>query len=391
MDRATLKERVRLGEDSRREFKSIAASDFRIKGPTIAKAVAALANSGGGEVYVGVEDDGTASGIGSLQQADALMRHVSQVCQDVVQPGLTCRMTKEDLDGTAILIVEVPAFAPDRPFSANGKYYVRDANRSREATRSELSRLFQSIDHNFDEEPVAEATLDDLDLRLAHEILGKLYDAPSEDQTAHYLRALKCLDEEKTPTVAGLLFFGREPQRWLLDAYVTTARIAGTQLTPDAEDRQTIGGPLTEQIEKTRDFLARHVPRPHRVEGWDGVDEPAIADAVLREAVLNAVAHRDYRVASQIRIFVYDDRLEVINPGALLNRLTLENIRVGGISQRRNPTIASLLMRLQGRESFGAGIPAMFAWMRQHGRPEPEIGLEGGHFRLVLRFAADDG
>ncbi len=381
---------MRLGEDSRREFKSIAASDFRIKGPTIAKAVAALANSGGGEIFVGVEDDGTTSGIGSLQQSDALMRHISQVCQDVVQPGLMCKMTKEDIDGTAILIVEVPAFAPDRPFSANGKYYVRDANRSREATRSELSRLFQSIDHNFDEESVAEATLNDLDLRLAHQIFGKLYHAPSEDQTVRYLRALKCLDDEEVPTVTGLLFFSREPQRWLLDAYVSAARIAGTQLKRDAEDLQRLGGPLTEQIDKARDFLARHVPRPHRVEGWEGVDEPAIGDAVLREAVLNAVAHRDYRVASQIRIFVFDDRLEVINPGTLLNQLTLENIRVGGISQRRNPTIASILMRLQGRESFGAGIPAMFEWMSQHGRPAPEIDLEGGHFRLVLRFPAEN-
>ena len=77
---------------------------------------------------------------------------------------------------------------------------------------------------------------------------------------------------------------------------------------------------------------------------------------VLREAVMNAVCHRDFRAASQVRIFVFDDRIEIVNPGQLLNHLTLDSIRIGGISQRRNPVIASLLARAGGRENIGLGV-----------------------------------
>ena len=102
--------------------------------------------------------------------------------------------------------------------------------------------------------------------------------------------------------------------------------------------------------------------------------------------MLNAVSHRDYRVASQVRIFVFDDRVEIINPGELLNRLTLAGIRVGGISQRRNPVLAGLLLGARRHESVGMGIPRMIAAMKKRRLPPLDIKVESGHFRLVLRL-----
>ncbi len=383
-----LQKRLLRGEDGRTEFKSVFHRSFQADPRAIAKAVAAVANTGGGEVFLGVEDDGQVTGIGNLGQADKLMLQVSQVCHDLVQPSIVCRSVKVEAGEHVVLVVEVPGHAPERPFSVRGRYYVRDGNRSREATRAELIRLLESESFHFDEQPVAGATLVDLDLADARGLLSKAYDSLSEDLVPAYLRALSCLDED-TPTLAGLLFFGHEPQRFFLDAQISAARIPGTEPRLDLADREEVTGTFTAQLEGARGFLGRHLSRASRIEGWERRDEPLLPDEVLREALVNALVHRDYRSASQIRLFVYDDRVEVINPGELLNRLTVDKIRLGGLSQKRNPVIASLSARLGRRENLGFGVPEMFRRMREAGCPEPEIDVGAGHFRLVLRFPGE--
>jgi ATP-dependent DNA helicase RecG len=385
MELAALQQRLRLGEDSRTEFKGVARRGFRVDPDVIAKAVVALANSGGGEVFLGVEDDGTVSGIGSPSESDQLMRQVSQVCRDQVQPAIFCRLVKVEVEEHMVLVVEVPGHAPERPFAARGKYYVRDANRSREATRAELIRLLESESFHFDEQPVAGASLDDLDLDDAQRLLTRAFEGVGEDRVLSYLRALSCVDGE-VPTLTGVLFFGRDPQRFLLDAMISAARVPDTVPRLDLADRQEIRGAFEAQLEGARAFLARHLAQASRIRGWRREDRTLLPDEVLREALVNALVHRDYRSASQVRLFVYDDRVEVINPGDLLNRLTVEKIRLGGLSQKRNPVIASLSARLERRENLGFGVPEMFRRMVEHGCPEPEIDAGGGHFRLVLRF-----
>lgn len=381
-----LQKRLLRGEDGRTEFKSVSRRNFQADPRAIAKAVVAIANSGGGEVFLGVEDDGQVTGIGGLEQADKLMLQVSQVCHDLVQPSIFCRSVKVEAGEQLVLVLEVPGHAPERPFSVRGRHYVRDGNRSREATRAELIRLLESESFHFDERPVEGAMLADLDLADARALLSAAYDTLSEDLVPAYLRALSCLDEDSTPTLAGLLFFGREPQRFFLDARISAARIPGTEPRLDLADREEITGTFTVQLEGARSFLGRHLTRASHIEGWERRDEPILPDQVLREALVNALVHRDYRSASQIRLFVYDDRVEVVNPGELLNRLTVDKIRLGGLSQKRNPVIASLSARLGRRENLGFGVPEMFRRMREAGCPEPEIDVGAGHFRLVLRF-----
>lgn len=382
MDAGLVERRLRAGEDSRTEFKS-AREDFQTK--TLAKEIVAFANCQGGQIFFGVEDDGAPSGVGGQQEADQLMQRVSTVCQTGVQPAIWCSLQKVEVDGKLLVIVEVPAFSPDRPYRADRTFYLRDGTVCREATRAELVRMLQSQDVHFDEAAVSGATREDLDPEAIDAFLGDAYHAGAVVQKTRYLRALKCLDDdEETPTVAGLLLFGRDPQRWLPDARISSVRFATPRPSNDLADRRELTGSLSAQIEGAIAFLRQHVKAPSRVEGWDRV-ERGLPEPVLREAVLNALAHRDYRAASQVRIFVHDDRVEVINAGLLLNHLTLDSIRLGGISQRRNPVIASLLSRARRRENLGMGVPEMIALMKERGLPEPEFDLSGGHFRVVLR------
>lgn len=382
MDATTILQRLRLGEDSRTEFKSVARGGLEPK--VLAKEIVAFANGRGGQLFLGVEDDGTPTGVGTVQEADQWMRQVVQACQNMVHPALWCSVSKVEVEGKLLLVVDVPGWSPDRPYRADHRFYIRDASTSREATRDELVRMLQSQDVHYDEATVEGTTLEDLDPDAMEAFLRPLYGPAAAAQRAHYLRALKCIDAGGTPTVTGLLVFGREPERWLIDAHISAVRFPGRRVSGELADRHEINGHLLKQIEDAIAFLARNVPAPARVEGWERV-ERGIPEGVLREAVLNAIVHRDYRAASQIRIFVFDDRVEIINPGGLLNQLSLDSIRLGGISQRRNPVLASVLARARRRENFGMGVPQMIELMKERGLPEPEIDVQGGHFRVVLR------
>jgi ATP-dependent DNA helicase RecG len=311
------------------------------------------------------------------------MQKVSSACQSV-QPAIWCSLLKVEVEGKLVMIVDVPPFTPDRPYRVDRVFYLRDGATCREATRADLVRMLQSQDAHFDETPVTGATADDLDPESVDAFLRDAYHAGAATQRAHYLRALKCADADGVPSVAGVLLFGRDPQRWLPDARIFAVRFATDRPSNDLADRRELAGTLTAQIEGALAFLHHHVPAPSHVAGWERI-ERGMPEAVLREAVVNALAHRDYRAASQVRIFVYDDRVEVINAGLLLNHLTLDSIRLGGISQRRNPIVASLLSRVRRRENLGVGVPEMIELMRGRGLPEPEFDLSGGHFRVVLR------
>ena len=377
MDATTIAQRIQLGEDSRTEFKSAARG---LDAKVLARAISAFANARGGQIFVGVEDDGTITGTGTVKQADTLMLQVVQVCQSLIRPAIWCPINKAEVDGKLLLVVEVPASSPDRPYRAEHIFYIRDASMTREATREEMLRLLQSQNVYHDESTVDGAKLDDLDIEAIDGYLRALYEPSATTRREHYLRSLKCLDPGGVPTVAGLLLFGREPQRWIPDARISAVRFAGTAMSGEFADRKEIGGTLLQQLDHASMFL----PAPAVISGFERV-ERGIPEVVLREALVNALAHRDYRAASQVRLFVFADRVEIINPGLLLNHLTLDSVRLGGISVRRNPVIASLLSRARRSERSCRGVPEIAATMRKIALAEPEIDLAGGHFRIVLR------
>ncbi len=398
IDEADVERRLTLGEDASTEFKGTPPLGYRLDANEVAKAVVSFANSGGGTVFVGIEDDGTVTGLGTVQQADEVMRLASQACQNNAHPPIVCRITKLRVRGQLIVAVEVGAFHADRPYRSGHVYYVRDASVSREARRDELERLFLSAARtHYDEDLVSDATrVADLDHAAIRSFLETVYGVPvteaarqeSEGYERQYLVSLKCMDAHEVPTVAGILFFGVDVSRWLPDARISMVRIEGTQLRSEFSDRRELTGRLPAQIEEAEQVLNRWLSTPARIEGWERVESPrapVIPWEAVREALLNAVSHRDYRTASQVRVFRFDDRLEIVNPGALLNRLTLDNIRRGGIKQHRNPVVVSLLSRMRRVEALGMGVPEMVRRMTAAGLPEPDFDDQGGHFRVTLR------
>lgn len=384
MDSRQLEERLKLGEDSRHEFKSVAHTGFKIDAGDLAKEIAALANTAGGYVILGVEDDGAVSGIGDAKQSDRLMLQVSDVCLNRLRPSVTCSQYKLGIRGGTVLVVEVTGFSPARPHLVDNVAYVRDANRKRPATRDEQVRMLESVDYHFDEQAVRDASIADLDPTVLLPLLGDAADPSAA--TPDTLRALQCLTAEGQPSLAGLLVAGRDPGRFLRDARISALRLPGREIGGDISHHEEITGRLGDQFRAAVTFLDVHVPAPSSVQGYDRV-HTGLPPAAVREAVLNAIIHRDYRMASQIKIFVFDDRVEIVNPGGLLNSVTLDSIRLLGTSQRRNPLIAALVTQLEARrvEGAGIGIPRLINATRARGLPDPEFSVDGGHFRVVLR------
>lgn len=371
--------RLRTGEDSETEFKSARADKDALE-----KALCAFANSGGGDLIIGVEDDGSVHGVGSIQDADELQRRITQLFNDSISPPLRGRLLVVEVRAQRVLVVRVPGFLPERPFrTRSGRYIVRDGPMSREARPDELKRILLSgPTHYFDEEPVVDASHEDLDDLAVREFFTAAYPGWSDALSTRYLRALQAVDRGGTPTVTGILLFGRDPQQFLLDAYVTAIRFPGNEVRSQFVGHEEIRGRLVDQLDRAVAFLVAQHPSGSIVEGLVR-RETGVPVAVWREAVANALAHRDYQAPAQTRIFVFDDRVELANPGVLLNQLTIDGLRLG-VTQRRNPHIAAALARRQRRENAGVGIPDMIQTLVERGLPEPELRVESGEFRLTI-------
>ena len=171
-----------------------------------------------------------------------------------------------------------------------------------------------------------------------------------------------------------------------MGAELHALRFAGTEIGTTTQANERITGTLSSQLRSALEFIRAQVRVENSREGFERAPTaPVVDNAVWVEALTNALSHRDYRSPSFTRVFVLDDRVEIINPGELLNKLTVDGIRLGGVSQLRNPHIARVLSLTRGRDNAALGVPEIVRRLRDAGLPEPEFDLSQGAFRLVIR------
>jgi len=232
-------------------------------------------------------------------------------------------------------------------------------------------------------QPVRDATMKDIDPERVDAYVRQR-SARSRglrrfDNLQQLLVGLKCariVNRKAVPTNAGLLFFGYDPQQHLIQSEVVCVLYRDTSGVGGYADRKIITGTIQELIDETEAFLAQHVPVEGRIEGWKRIDLPDYPLEALREAVVNAVIHRDYtRRGESIRVFYYADRIEVHSPGLLLPGVTVEQMRRGEVTSKlRNPILAGLLRDIPGyMERVGSGIRLMLEETKQMGLPPPQF------------------
>ena len=402
MTNADLVRRIRLGEDSTLELKRVLLAGRRVTSPhrnDLADELAALANSRGGTLVLGV-DDATREVLGiPLASLDAVESWVREICNNSIRPALDADIRKIELPDAAAGLV--PALCIDIARSlfvhrSPGGYFRRIGSSKREMAAEVLARLFQERSQSrvirFDESGVPRTSPDDLDEELTRRFFRE--DAELTEDTLHKLR-LVASDEDGVAhlTLAGVLLCTRTPQQWLPHAYIQAVSYAGERTDVNYQtDARDIAGPLDEQVAEALHFVRRNMlVRATKVTAR--VEQPQFSERAAFEALVNAVAHRDYSLGgARIRLHLFGDRLELYVPGALANTLSPDSLHLRQSS--RNELIVSLLARCPAPADLGRthlmdrrgdGVPIIRAECQRLAGRLPEYHLiDDAELRLVI-------
>ncbi len=353
MNLVQLMQRIRLGEDSTLELKQLIIKDngkgFEPHPDGLSDELAAMGNANGGLMVFGV-DDKTRSVTGiPAEYLDKVEMWLTAICVDRIKPPLeiaTHHLELPDASGQlqAVIVAEVPRSLWVHQ-SANG-YFKRIGHAKREMQPDMLARLFQQRSQarivRFEEQIVPKASFDDLDALLLRRFIK-----PDQGDAITQLARLHLIDNregEALPTIAGVLLCTLDPTKWLRNAEILAVAHSGLHNDPNEQlDAQEIRGPLDRQILDAFHFVRRNMTTAAR-KPLGRVDYPQYHLGAVFEAIVNAVAHRDYSLhAQRIRLFMFADRLEIHSPGALPNTLSLESM--SRLSVPRNEILASLFSR----------------------------------------------
>ena len=339
---------LRLGEDSRWEFKQIEFRGNRPHSPkrdSLANELAAFANGHGGVLLCGVTDAGEVQGM-TREQLDAIEQLIFQICTDSIKPTIEIDVRRFEIDDKALLSVAVPAgyTLHDSPDGT----YRRIGSSVQKMTNDERLRLAQQRGQArflwFDEQIVPNTGFATLDEALWKPLLSA--EGALDPESALAKLALLAPDTAgiARATVTGVLLCTQNPEARLPNAVITATHYRGKDRASGQLDAQEITGPLNRQIADAMAFAVRNMRVAARKEPAR-VDMPQYSERALFEALVNAVAHRDYSMrGSEIRLSMFEDRLEIQSPGALPNNLTVESMATRQAT--RNQILTSVLGRM---------------------------------------------
>ena len=391
---------LRAGEDGLAEFKALRYGDRGVLSPNtedLAGELVSFANADGGTVFLGADDSGAVAGIPQAR-LDAVENWIANIAAHNCEPPIRPILRKVLLPAPSgeerhVLLAEVPrGFYVHR--TSGGRYYLRVGSTKRDLTPPELARLFQQRgrEYVFDEQPVLAATVDHLNRHRLEAFFGRSPTIPWLDLLRNTRVTLRDEGGVDRPTVAGLLTFGTEPTEFLASASIEAACYSGERLSSDdLVHAERLAGRAPDQIDAAVAFAfaAQFMRQPTRARPPGSSDPPYDLD-VVDEAIVNAVAHRDYAISgSKIRLFLFADRLEIYSPGGLPNTITLDEMPYRTFT--RNQLLVGFLSRIRSKrtdqvflESRGEGVRKILRDGEAHSGRRPEYALFGDELRLTL-------
>ena len=402
MNKTELMELIRGGEDSAAEFKR-----DNVENHQLAKTLVSFLNLEGGTVLLGVENNGAI--VGTTRRR--LEEWVAELCREKIEPPVIPLLSwaRGAENGRDVLAVRVTR-GPDKPYARvhnrRKTYYIRVGNTSREASREELERLYQASGRlRYGLKPVPGASLDAFDLRRLRAyftyVLGGT--APGRDELGSWETLLRNLElmtvsaGQAVATIDGLLLFGSKPNRHVPQSGIHAVCFPGPEPDYAARADQKLQGPMaplvaedgsmveTGLVEQAWDFVRRNTMPTARLEGFRRIDGWEYPESVVREAIVNALVHRDYSIAgTDITLAIYSDRMEIQNPGKLPNTVTPDGMRLG-MRYARNQTLVNVMRDYGHVDARGMGVRnKMIPGMRRHNGTEPELIEEEHRFTVRL-------
>jgi ATP-dependent DNA helicase RecG len=372
---------LRTGESATVEFKEKYVS-------RVIETLTAFANTQGGRVLIGVADNGQ---IVSLADPLKVVESVLSACREAISPSLSPQVEVVQLPAGAIVVAGVEATG--RMHTKGGAVYIRHGRQTRRASSEEIRSLtLRETPEIFEQLPATGASVGDLDVPklrayFATAAQRAVTGGASVIDLAAGARLTVVQAGHTLPSNAGMVLFGQQPQRYNVSWGITALRIRGRSYDRDlVADRRELVGAADELIEAGQSFVADHMKVAYRFVSGDArrQDVPEYSLDAVREALANAVAHRDYQPAETVQLRIFDDRLEVQSPGGLLPGLVLSDLLRGGIARRRNEIISEALRHMGYVEKAGFGMVFIQERSRQIGAGDPQFMATASHFTVTL-------
>lgn len=386
--------RIVAGESRTTELKRDPGSDLSAVG----KAMCAFANGEGGLIVLGVDDSGAIRGL--EEDPHDVHERLTSFLQSGCSAPVAARCGRHELTNGWVHWIETPRIRGPEPLRYGGRFYIRRERSSVEPSPHELQELFNAFGFVFTEEQaVLSASVDDIDIDSFRSFQRRQGLETEEDpqppieddlRNAHILREV---DGTFRPTLYGLMIFGRDPQAqpYTGSFRVRCAAFAGCDRASDVILSGEGEGRIDEQVRRAL-IWAKSFGRTESYNGILREDRPVLPENAIREALVNAVVHRDYAMTgAPVLLEVFRDRVDVTSPGMLPNHMTVENVRFAGIPRSRNEWMANAMVVAGLMEKRGLGWLRMRRAMLAFNGAEPElVNDEGGKFvRVTFSLAPE--
>ncbi len=354
----------------------------------LAETLVAFANADGGTIVIGLAPDGS---VADRLLADE-MENALGLALTVCRPPVRTEWEQMETSKGMVVAIRVPR-STELHSLADGRVLIRSGVKNRPLGGEMIRQLAATKSTgDYEIETVPGASPDALDPEVIAEYIAKREERqqrPVRKPPEQLLQLMGALDAKGQPTVVGLLLFGRDPQSFLTQSGLVFVRFAGTESRgpeglPGYGRREEIRGPLARLLEQTWQVIWEEMRVEAVVRGLQREERTEYPRFALREALVNAVCHRDYRLRGRrIEVRMFDDRLEVTSPGGLPGYITLDNIVEEHFS--RNPRLVSGLFQWGYIEELGLGIDRMIEDMVQAGHPAPTFRATPYSFTVILQ------
>jgi len=346
------------------------------------KWVCGFANAQGGRIYIGMDDKGRVTGVDDYKKLmDDLPNKI------VNHLGVVADVNLHKEDGKHYMEIIVPVSAI--PVSYHGVHHYRSGSTKQELKGAALNEfILRKMNISLERQPISHATLEDIDESAVQSFVQKalrkqrISESAAKADTLTILKNLELVNEQGELLLAALLLFGKNPRRYSTMARYKIGRFGKSH--SDLKHQDVIEGNILDMADKVMTTLdAKYLIRPISYEGLQRIEGLEYPEAALREAVLNSIIHKDYS-STFIFLRVYDDQLNIWNPGRLPDTLSIEQLKQKHSSYPRNRLIANVFFMAGYVESWGRGIEIMVEGCRQYGIPDPIIEEEQGGISVTF-------
>ena len=360
MDAKELLELIQKGESSLVQFKLRVNDAYKV-----GTEIVAFANTKGGTIIIGIDDKtGQVKGL-SFEEIQHTNQLLANAATDNIKPSLYIFTETIDVEGQKVVVAEVPQGTSKPHIDNKGIIWIKNGSDKRKVVvKEEMARLLQNSGNLYADEMVVEQTsIEDIDLELfasfvkqkTRRTIEELHLAPEE------LLTNMAMMKEGRLTLGGLLLLGENPQKYKPMMTVHCVSFVGNNITSVQfrDKADPFVGNLKILFEKTMSFIYRNLKHVQAGIGFNSQAVLELPQETIEELVINALIHRDHFSGTNIKVFIFDDRVEILSPGVLPNTLTIENIKFGA-SVPRNPTLFSNARYILPFVGVGTGIPRAF-------------------------------